>query len=217
MLAKSFNEIFARDRNDRAYFFRHGATKYNERNRVSGQHDTELTENGRAQAQTLRKSMPQEIDLIVCSSLRRSVETMVLSVPENSQTRSSICIDQRLDEVNLGFLQGRRRQHIDAFENGNLDFVPHGGESYRQAARRVLSAIVDIFDTLASDNGSPGHAVVFCHAGVLRIISTLGAGHTDPREVFRVGFKNTECLAISTRQMQLPDYWNNKNKVYHID
>jgi Fructose-2,6-bisphosphatase len=215
-LTARFRTIIARQREDRTFFFRHGATKYNERNLVSGQHNTALSSRGRMQAEKLGASLPIQIDLIVCSSLRRSVETMILSVPRGRQIGVPVRVDPRLDEVHLGHLQGRRRKHLAHFEDGDLDFAPQGGESYRQAAQRVLSVIVDIFDALALSGTSPRHAVVFCHAGVLRIIATLVAGQQNPRDVFRTGFANAECLIMSARQIGLPAYWKEEHDAGHV-
>jgi broad specificity phosphatase PhoE len=202
-----FQRIGSRNRRDEAYFFRHGATKYNEHNRVSGQHDTVLSELGRVQAAALRDALPRSIDLIVCSGLRRTYQTMELSVPEPVRRHTKMAIDPRLNEVNLGVLQGRRRAQLPQFERGDLDFAPEKGESYRVAARRVLSVIVDIFDGLAETGDSPRTALVFCHAGVLRIISTLV--HGGPADdVFKTNPANGECVALPASGVRLPTYWN---------
>ena len=148
-LSHRFITITERARTDEAFFIRHGATKYNERNLVSGQHNTSLSTKGKDEARRLRYFLPQKIDLIVCSELRRSIETMILSVPEELLQKIPVRSDFRLNEVHLGALQGKRRHHIGHFASGDLDFAPEGGESYRQAARRVLSAVVDMFDALA--------------------------------------------------------------------
>lgn len=206
-LASRFQQIGGRNRNDEAYFFRHGATKYNEHNRVSGQHDTCLSEFGRNQAVALRDMMPRSVDLVVCSALKRTIQTMELSLPDPVKTNAWIVIDSRLNEVNLGVLQGRRRTWLPQFDKGDLDFAPEKGESYRGAARRVLSVIVDIFDLLAETGNSPRTAVIFCHAGVLRIISTL-AHSMHSNEVFKTNPANGECLALPASQVRLPAYWN---------
>lgn len=209
-LATRFQRISARGRRDEAHFFRHGATKYNEHNRISGQHNTVLSALGRSQAAEMRKSLPPSIDLILCSGLERTIETMTLCVPKPVLHKAWLGIDNRLNEVNLGVLQGRRRTWVPQFEQGDLDFAPEKGESYRDAARRVLSVIVDIFDMLAETGDTPRTAVIFCHAGVLRIISTLSTS-VHSNEVFRTNPANGECLALPVNQVRLPTYWNRTN------
>lgn len=205
-LRHRFDMIVARSRDDRAIFFRHGATKYNKKNRVSGQHDTVLSELGEQQAASLRDAMPQHIDLIVCSALTRTIQTMHLSVPDSLQASTPIVLDARLNEVNLGVLQGRRRSYISHFDNGDIDYAPERGESYRDAAARVLSVIADMFDFLADSGSSPRVAVVFCHAGVLRIVSSLVRGRKI-RDIFNTHPSNAECLAVRATRVNLPAYW----------
>lgn len=206
-LARRFAAIALTYRDDRAYFFRHGETKYNELNRISGQHDTRLSSSGQRQAKRLRHELPNHIDLIVCSALYRAVETMELSVPAETRRKVPIYADRRLNEVSLGEWQGRRRFHVPQFEDGDLDFAPEGGESYRVAAHRVLSVIADIFDRLATLGASPRNAVVFCHAGVLRIIKTLIDPNVEPHNVFRTNLDNAAGLIVAAPQVKLPGFW----------
>ena len=135
---------------------------------------------------------------------------MELSVPERVQRTAWRACDPRLNEVNLGVLQGRRRTRMPQFERGDIDFAPENGESYRDAARRVLSVIVDIFDLLAETGDSPRTAVIFCHAGVLRIISTLSSC-VNSNEIFKTNPANGECLALPASQVRLPTYWDRTN------
>lgn len=189
------------------YLYRHGATKYNEKNLVSGQHDTQLSTRGRQQAMQIRPYLPHKIDLIVCSGLRRSIETMVLAIPEDLRQLTPVRSDTRLNEVNLGALQGRTRQHIAAFQEGNLDFAPENGESYRHAARRAFSAISDIFEALTIARNASPTATVFCHAGILRIVSTLAEKGNRPENLFSTQFANAQCLRLSSDRIRLPEYW----------
>jgi broad specificity phosphatase PhoE len=199
--------IAARTRTDRIYCFRHGETKYNERKLVSGQHDTVLSARGREAAMSLRESLPQPLDLIVCSGLTRAIETMRLSVPPHIQASCPIWADRRLNEVNLGVLQGKKSVFIHQFAAGELSWAPAGGESYRDAAQRVFSSVVDIYDELAAGGGPPKRVAVFCHAGVMRIIGTLIDPHADSRNVFKSSAKNLECLVVSATDVSLPAFW----------
>ena len=173
-------------RHDQATFVRHGSTKYNQRGRVSGQHNTLLSELGKKQAQDLQKQLQAHPDLIACSTLARTIETMELSIPEKDRIGVPIIIDPRLNEVNLGTLQGRRRDYIDAFGAGDLDFAPPTGESYRHAAQRVFSFVIDLFETFAEQGGPQSRAIVFSHAGVLRMVATLVKNTSCARDLFKV-------------------------------
>jgi broad specificity phosphatase PhoE len=206
-LQHRYDAIASRRREDEIAFFRHGQTKYNERKLVSGQHNTVLSEQGRREAKVLRRALPSHLDLIACSALSRAIETMRLSVPPALRTRIPIFVDERLNEVHLGEMQGRKSVFVQAFADGNISWSPPGGESYRQAAGRVLSAVADLFDALAFAGPPPRRAAVFCHAGVMRIISTLIDAPAESRNVFKSSAKNLECLSVMAQNVEFPAFW----------
>jgi broad specificity phosphatase PhoE len=201
-----FQDIARRNESLQAVCFRHGATKYNERNLVSGQHDTVLSATGERQAKAIAATLPDRLDLIVCSGLSRTVQTMVFSVPMRLRNSAPCFADPRLNEVNLGLLQGRRRAYLPEFGAGDLDFAPPMGESYRQAAQRVFSSIADIFDALAHIGGT-STAAIFCHGGVLRILSSLELSLKTSEAVFRVDVPNAEQVSLSSRNLCLHRFW----------
>lgn len=206
-LGERFGRLNDARRDDRLVLYRHGATNYNDRNLVSGQHDTALSEDGRRQAQALAATIPADLNLIACSALGRAMQTMELAIPAVRRGDIPVIVDARLNEVHLGDLQGRRRRHLPEFEAGDLDFAPPNGESYRQAAARVFSAIADTFTMLAEQGDSPRTAAVFCHAGVLRIVATLTSASDDPKDVFRKTLGNAERLEIGAGSVRVADYW----------
>lgn len=212
-LRQLIDQVAQSGRNDRVVLYRHGATNYNDRNLVSGQHDTALSDAGRQQAKDLRGKVPRDVDLIVCSALSRAMETMSLAIPTPERVGKVVFADARLNEVHLGDLQGRRRRHLPEFEAGDLDFAPPNGETYRQAARRVFSAVADIFTILACMGGTSRTAAVFCHAGVLRIVATLTSGSEDSKDVFRKTLGNAETLEVCSDAVRVAEYWGNNTFV----
>lgn len=214
-LTDRFHHIRAMGRSDRAICFRHGMTKYNQRNLISGQHDTLLTDAGAVQARAIARELPQHLDLIVCSALTRTIQTMVLGVPRSMLEMTPVIVDPRLNEVNLGQLQGRRREFVAAFSQGDLDFAPLGGESYRAAAQRVLSSVCDIFLTLGNMGGPPKGAALFVHAGVLRILSSLASSNKDGTAVFHLDVRNAESVTLTSQTLRLSPVWSKNDK--HVD
>ncbi len=206
-LAERFDRISKRDRDDVVRCFRHGTTKYNQRNLVSGQHDTVLAPLARQQAAEISATLPLPLDLIVCSAMSRTIQTMALSVPHSLLYITPIVIDPRLNEVNLGYLQGRKRIFLPQFEAGDIDYAPPGGESYREAAQRVLSSMADIFDILASLRGRGRAAVIFCHAGVIRIFSSLTRESRTQHALFHLDLHNAGSITISSRNIRLAQLW----------
>lgn len=57
------------------YVARHGQTVWNAKNKVCGVTDVDLTEKGREQAKKLADIVPDTIDVIISSPLKRAVET----------------------------------------------------------------------------------------------------------------------------------------------
>jgi broad specificity phosphatase PhoE len=81
------------------------------------------------------------------------------------------------------------------------------GESYREAARRVLSSLADIFDLLAHIDGRQRMAVIFCHAGVLRILSSLTGKAKTGHALFHFEMLNAENVTLESRELRLPQLW----------
>jgi len=100
-------------------FYRHAATEYNNRNLISGQRDVDLSLEGAGQASSLRGAIPPDFDLVICSRLKRTWQTM--SIALNGNVASSFYVDSRINEVSLGVLEGQKRRHIDAFAIGDID------------------------------------------------------------------------------------------------
>ena len=206
VLIQRFNVIRKRDRTDFAVFYRHGTTKYNERDLISGQHNTALSAHGIMQATSLTNELPRKPDVIVSSGLKRAYETMLRSTSVKTRKSCKVIIDERLNEISLGQLEGKKRVEFPEFRTGNLDYSPTGGETYRDASLRVMSAIVDLFDSLADKGGRERTAIVFCHAGVLRIIATLMGNVNSPVEMLALQLKNSRSISLEASNLTVPDY-----------
>jgi broad specificity phosphatase PhoE len=199
--------IHANASSARIYFFRHGETKYNQRNLVTGRHDTGLSKTGIRQAEQLRGSIPSGVSLLACSQLRRSAQTMAIAVAGTALNQCEVWVDARINEVSLGDLEGRRRDHIPAFAQGDVDFSPPRGESYRQAAQRVYSFVIDAFRFLSHQNRSDASAVVFCHAGVIRLVAGLKPDVDTPAEIFKVNIPNTGSVRLLNNELSVHPFW----------
>lgn len=206
-LARRVAGLATSGRRDCAAFFRHGTTKYNVRRLLSGQHNTVLTDLGRAQARDISNLLPSRVDVIACSALARAIETMELAVGLPRLTDIPVIVDPRLNEVNLGSLQGRRRSTLNPAPRGGIDYSPEHGESYRVAAARVLSFVVDLFDAVEVRGDVPMSAAVFCHAGVLRIVATLIRPVLTAEEMFEWRFENASRIDMQVSDLRLPPLW----------
>ena len=152
----------------RVIVVRHGQTEWNVAARIQGQGDSELTEEGRAQARSIAGRLAREpFDVLVSSDLGRAAATA-----EHIAKRCGkpIVLDARLRERHFGVGEGMTYEEVDraypgAFariRNVDPDFVIPGGESRRQFHERVRAA----FDSIAQAHAGRT-VVVVTHGGAL--------------------------------------------------
>lgn len=201
-------------RNTRFIFIRHGTTLYNSTNRVSGVHNTKLTPEGEEQARSLSKGLTYvDPSAIFSSNLDRAIQTAQIyldSIDSNYPSKlgsMGITKDFRLSEINLGQIQGQRRKHIPSFEKGDINYKPVDGESYKEASKRIASFIVDACKFSESFNVDNPTILIFCHAGVMRIVRSFFEIVTDTKHVFSFDFSNTGLLDVQSSQLNIPNYW----------
>lgn len=214
-IAERLEQLSCASRDGRVRFVRHGTTNYNLRRRLSGQHNTVLTDVGRIQAAQLASSLPSELDLIACSALARAIETMELAIGE-ARLRRPVLIDPRLNEVNFGRFQGCHPSSLAERSRGNIDYVPGGGESYRMAAMRIFSFVADLGLNLTAREAERTISVIFCHTGILRILSTLIRPVMDPAEMFAWRFGNASSIDLYLRELRLPVFWLRNSRLSRL-
>lgn len=150
------------------YFTRHGETTMNVDDHISGITDCELTEKGREQAAELAKRCAEvgDIDLIICSPLKRARETAAAAA---EMTGVPVIIDERLREWDYGEYEDKHRT-TEGFAQAKREFgvkMKGGGESLLQLAHRVYSVIDDIRERYSDKN-----VLCVCHGGVCRAAHT---------------------------------------------
>ncbi len=188
------------------HVFRHARTTHNDSGLVTGSSDVPLSAEGRASARAMSRRMPPRIDLVVCSGLSRTQETAILALEGRTDVTPPFVADARLDEVCLGVLEGCPRGDVPEYRAGDVDHAPPRGESYRTAARRVMSAVAGL-GRLVPDGGSPATVVAFSHAGVMRILATLVGGSWTSRAMFEVGTGNEGRILLRSEAMSRPGFW----------
>jgi probable phosphoglycerate mutase len=147
---------------DSVYIVRHGHTEWS----LSGQHtsrtDLPLTDAGREQAEMLAEKLAEiEFSLVLCSPLRRAVETCELA---GFGDRAELCDDLR--EWDYGEYEGLTTPQIrEQNPSWNLwrDGCP-GGESPEQVAGR-LDRVIARFQAV------DGHGLAFAHGHSLRVLT----------------------------------------------
>ncbi|HEX4780311.1 MAG TPA: histidine phosphatase family protein [Usitatibacter sp.] len=172
---------------------RHGQTHWNVEARIQGQGDSDLTDEGVAQAEAIGARLAGEpIDVVVASDLGRALETARRIV---KRTGHAIATDARLRERNFGRGEGMTYEEVDRAYPGAFarvrdvdpDFVVPGGESRRQFHERVCTA----FDAIAAEHAGKTVLVV-THGGVLatfyRHIHAIDLGVAHPIAIVNASY-----------------------------
>jgi 2,3-bisphosphoglycerate-dependent phosphoglycerate mutase/probable phosphoglycerate mutase len=187
----------------RVVLLRHGQTDYNVTGRMQGHIDSQLTDEGRAQALRAAPVLgAMTFDRIVSSDLIRAVETAntiadVLGLP--------VKLDPRLRETHLGQWQGRSVAEVEvdypgqiAEWRGDPRWTPPGGESRVDVVRRSLPVVEEIDADLAEEPGAQSLLIV-AHGGM---IGGLVSGLLDlPEKVWPIigGMGNCKWAVVARR------------------
>lgn len=168
----------------RLYVARHGQTVWNAQNRVCGVTDVELTEKGIEQAEKLADIVPDNIDVIITSPLRRAVETGKIVAEKNN---IPMYVEELLIEQNYGIYEGIDRKDPQFLNNKrNFAYRYPNGESMMQVAYRIYGFIDKMRKEYQGKN-----VLLISHGGVCRIIRTYFADMTN-EEFFNYTLKNGE-------------------------
>lgn len=147
------------------YLLRHGEIEQSRPRRFVGQRDLPLTRRGRDQAAWWGDRLAGvEFKAVYSSPLSRCRETAALAAPGRE-----VIVEPDWREISLGAWEGLtvdqvRSRFPGQYEARGEDLAghrPQGGESFAQAAARVLP----LLEALAN---APGPALVVAHAGVIR-------------------------------------------------
>jgi broad specificity phosphatase PhoE len=122
-------------------FETHSLTTDNERGVATGWLGGALSARGRALAAELGARRRDDVDVVLCSDLARALETARIGF---AGTRVPVLLDWRLRELDYGELNGSRVELVELERRHRIDTPFPGGESYREATRRVAEALDDI-------------------------------------------------------------------------
>ncbi len=161
---------------------RHGETDWNAESRLQGQQDVPLNGRGRAQAEsvgrTLKQQFPDALSFdFVASPLGRAQETMRLMRGQMGLAPGAYRLDDRLKELTFGDWEGFTWEEMKlrdpagcaARDAGKWAFCPPRGESYAMLSVRIAGWL----QTLSE----PTLAVT--HGGVARVLLGLLAGVSE--------------------------------------
>jgi broad specificity phosphatase PhoE len=151
------------------YIVRHGETEWNAQGRIQGHSDIPLSDNGRAQAQSVARRLSGiPFSVAYTSDLSRTHETAQIILGD---TGTALHTTPQLREYSKGVFEGLTvdeyaRQYPDQYQaslQNDLDFAPTGGETIRETSIR-MARFVD--ETL--QNHQDETTLVVGHGGSLR-------------------------------------------------
>ena len=191
------------------YLIRHGETDFNVAQRLQGRYETSLNARGRQQAMQCsavlrdlfaRDRRPVDDCAYVASPLKRARETMELVRATLGLPQRAYAVDDRLMEISYGAWEGLTLSEIHAGdadvlaqrERDKWDFVPPGGESYRNVAKRVGEWYAAVTrDTVVAAHGGVARALMAnfhilpeeeaTHADILHGVVYMFSGGTMTR------------------------------------
>ena len=121
-------------------YFVHAATTDNENGIATGWDDGELSELGIKQSQELADVLKdQKFDLVVCSDLKRAVQTAEIAFGDKFLTLQ----DKSLRGVNYGQFNGKPKENVEPLERW-IDKPFPGGESYRDVEKRIRELLNEL-------------------------------------------------------------------------
>ncbi|MBQ3919330.1 MAG: histidine phosphatase family protein [Oscillospiraceae bacterium] len=177
----------------RIYFTRHGETEWNRDDRICGVTDLSLTEVGYEQAEKLALEVPDTVQHIICSPMKRARQT---AVPVSRRLDIVPTIDRRLTEWNYGTFEGLDR-NTEGFHEAKLEFgvrMPQGESAFDVAAR--LYPLLRHIPKRYKDD-----VLIITHGGICRMIELFARGMT--REQFG-SFYMDNCQILSYDPADIP-------------
>jgi broad specificity phosphatase PhoE len=186
------------DRNLTLHLVRHGKTIYNESKLYTGTTDIDLSDAGIKQSKDLGDLLDRKYDVYLCSSLKRTSQTLKYALSNLTEVYK----DSRLNELFMGSLQGT--SYANHLNNRVLDNPSHGGESYREGTRRVLSFLVDL--VRVSNYYSFSKVLICSHAETLMLMVAILREMTTTENVFDFHIANTTICRINISKLSYPKY-----------
>ncbi len=156
-------------------FIRHGETEFNKHHQVMGQKiDADLDGEGLAQAKAVLAKLPEKVEYIFSSPLKRAAQTAQIV---SEQYKVPVNYSDLLKERDFGSLSGKTWEQIDqetgaplskSDKNLKYDYQPYGGESVEQVKGRLQAFLAQL------KNGPPvENVVVVTHYGIIMLMNEL--------------------------------------------
>ena len=186
-------------------FVRHGKTRNNRRDLLTGSQDIGLIGEGIEDTKRLARQMNDHYDMAWSSTLKRSKSTLSLLLRAGVESKE-VYHDPRLNERSRGIKEGSPRSSVS--EPNDLDYSPPGGESYLSLTDRCYDFLYDLFEMLRV-RPTPSKVLICSHAGPIRVMYAILRGIETFDKVKHLEVKNSKVLRIKTRHLGIPRFIHN--------
>lgn len=168
---------------------RHGESEYNEKRKIQGQKDCDLTEKGMRQARQMTEHYEgREFDAVYSSDLKRALKTAEEFVEDRD---TEILIRKELRERSLGEIEGSDSERWKELNPGtDGEWKPEGGENLIEHKERASEILEEILE-----NGFE-NTIAFTHGGTIRAMIAWIIG-SDSRGVWRLKINNCSETVLS--------------------
>jgi probable phosphoglycerate mutase len=153
------------------YVARHGITDYNKQGCYLGRTDISLNENGRKQAVETKQHLDKlNIDIVISSPLKRTLETTEIIKPNHSEIISEMAFIERSVGVYEGLTKDEAKEKYPALFERNITRIfneaPPNGETIAEVQNRVFDALDKIGSIYEGKN-----ILIVTHAFVAKVIN----------------------------------------------
>ena len=179
---------------------RHGQTEWNLLKKVQGKADIELNEEGIKQAEETRDYLKNEkIDLILCSPLKRAVQTAEII---NQGRNIKMIIDERISERDFGEFEGMPNTEFDfnAFWSYKQNLKYNKAENIKDFFGRVYDFLDSIKDEYAEKR-----ILIVAHGGISIPVKCYFDGIPDTETLLPLCLGNCEVAKYSYKKLDLDE------------
>lgn len=174
------------------YITRHGQTNWNVQKKVMGRCDEPLNETGLNQAEETRNNlMDTDIDLIICSPLKRARQTAEII---NRDRNIPIIYDERIIERDFGEFEGMETKNFDfhGYWNYYKNMQFESAENIQVFFKRVYDFLEDITEKYKDKN-----VLLVAHGGISIPVACFFNGNIPEGSLVDAGLVLGNCQVAS--------------------
>ena len=166
------------------YVTRHGQTDWNVQGKTQGRADIELNEVGIKQAKQTKEELKNvDIDLIICSPLKRAKQTAEII---NEGRNIQIIFDNQIIERNFGEFEGKKIK-FDEF----WDYNAHPRYQRAETIQEIISRISNFLDKIKEEYKDK-NVLLVTHGGVSIAINCYFKGIPEDGKLINYCLHNCE-------------------------